>query len=337
MPRRFSQSSRSRRLASVGRPGRALVAVAAVATIALAGCGGSGSSASGKDATVTVDSPPNTSSAAAAYAASAGLFTKAGVDVTMHQHEGSQSTIVGLLSGSYPIVWATVPDILAAQAKGVGIQIVALGDEGAPGQIEVLSRGDSGITKPADLVGKKVAVPSPTSACVLAIPSILKQAGVDPAKVSLVTVPQVDHESTLKNKVADATCTPEPFQTELKNQLHPHAVMDIFSGSYKGMLIGAFVTTTKYAAAHPDVIAGFRSGLEQADAKANADPQVIRTLMPTYSGVDADIAKVIALPTYVKDVTATAPLEAVGDLMTKTGLLKTTPDLSTSFAPAAGS
>ncbi|MGW1163342.1 ABC transporter substrate-binding protein [Streptomyces sp. NPDC002513] len=323
--------------------------MAAISASALASCsgspgatsaapgGGTQAAAGGAASKITIDAPPNASSAAAAYGAASGTFEQAGIKVAMHTHQGSQSTIVGLMSGAYPVVWATVPDILAAQAKGVPISIVALGDQGAPGQIRVLSLADSGITKPADLVGKKVAIPSPTSACALAIPNLLKAAGVDAKQVKLVTVPQVDHESTLKNKVTDAVCTPEPFQSEIKQHLKTNVVLDLFTGGNKSMLIGAYVATNTYTQHNPKAVTAFRDGLTAANRKADSDQSVIRALIPQYSGVSDELAKSITLPTYIQNVTDTAALQSLADAMTANGLLTAKIDAGKSFAAPAPS
>ncbi|MER5917050.1 ABC transporter substrate-binding protein [Streptomyces sp. NPDC001982] len=323
--------------------------VAAVSASALASCSGSPgetsaasggktqAAADGSASTITIDAPPNASSAAAAYGASSGTFEQAGIKVAMHTHQGAQSTIVGLMSGAYPVVWATVPDILAAQAKGLPISIVALGDQGAPGQIRVLSLSDSGITRPADLVGKKVAIPSPTSACALAIPNLLKAAGVDAKQVQLVTVPQVDHESTLQNKVTDAVCTPEPFQSEIKQRLKTNVVLDIFTGGNTDMLIGAYVATNTYTQKNPKAVTAFREGLTAANQKADADQGVVRALIPRYSGVTDELAKGITLPTYIHNVTDTAALQSLADIMVDNGLLTAKIDAGKSFAAPAPS
>ncbi|QIY76440.1 ABC transporter substrate-binding protein [Streptomyces sp. RLB1-33] len=325
------------------------VIMAAVSASALVSCsgspgptpaasgGGTRTAAGGVASTITVDAPPNASSAAAAYGASSGTFEQAGIKVALHTHQGAQSTIVGLMSGAYPVVWATVPDILAAQAKGLPISIVALGDQGAPGQIRVLSRSDSGITKPADLVGKRVAIPSPTSSCALAIPNLLKAVGVDAKKVQFVTVPQVDHESTLQNKVTDAVCTPEPFQSEIKLHLKTNVVLDVFTGGNKDMLIGAYVATNAYVQKNPEAVTAFRDGLTAANQKADADQSVVRALIPKYSGVTDELAKSITLPTYIPNVTDTAALQSLADLMVDNGLLTAKIDAGKSFAAPAPS
>ncbi|MGW2937027.1 ABC transporter substrate-binding protein [Streptomyces sp. NPDC001156] len=323
------------------------ITMAVISASALASCSGSPgatSAASGGKtqaaadeaaSTITVDAPPNASSAAAAYGVSSGTFQQAGIKVAMHTHQGAQSTIVGLMSGAYPIVWATVPDILAAQAKGLPISIVALGDQGASGQIRVLSLAGSGIVKPADLVGKKVAIPSPTSSCALAVPNLLKAAGVDAKQVNLVTVPQVDHESTLQNKVTDAVCTPEPFQSEIKQHLKTKVVLDIFTGGNKDMLIGAYVATNTYVRKNPKAVTAFRDGLTAANRKADADQSVVRALIPKYSGVTDELANSITLPTYIQNVTDTAALQSLADLMVDNGLLTAKIDAGKSFtAPA---
>lgn len=317
-----------------------VVAVGAVLGVAatLAACSSASQAttdAKSGTAALVVDAPPNTSSAGAAYAASSGLFTKAGITVRMNRHQGAQSTIVGLLAGSYPIVWATISDILAGQAKGLPIKIVALGDAGSPGQIGVLTLPGSPVTKPADLIGKTVAIPSPTSACAIAIPELLKSEGVDPAGIKYVPVPQVQHEATLQNKVADAVCTPEPFQTQIKQALKARVVLDVFSGATKGMLVGGFVTTQAYAQKNPAVIKDFRTGLTQADQQVNAQPSLLRALLPTYTGIDASLAKVVALPTYEPDVTSVANLRAFADQMRSVGMLSKPADVAAAFAASS--
>ena len=205
-----------RRLA---RPSRlASAAIAALAATALvAGCdtgSGSGSSAA-TTASITVAAVPGPGDAPLYVAAShGGLFSKAGLKVTIEPYPSVSKALQALEAGHVDVAAADYADFLyaAASTRRTDLRIVADGYHAAPGVMEVVARPDSGITSPRQLVGKTIGTPEPSgipfrtgapySLETIATQSVLQSDGVDPAQVKWKPLPQTG----LINALADHQC-----------------------------------------------------------------------------------------------------------------------------------
>lgn len=314
---------------------RIAAALAGVATLAVTSAcsttdttaapgSGSGSGPAPGGAAVVVDAPATTSSSAVYLGARNGGFAKAGVTVQAHNHTSSDSPLVGLLGNAYPIVWDNAADYLLAVQKKLAVTVVGLSDLGRPGQLDVLAKADSPIRSLRDLPGHSVAIPGTTSSCALTIPAQLRAAGLDPKSVKLVPVALPDEGSALQRGIVDAVCAPEPFLSTIRKTVRTRSVSDQFTGPLTDTLVGVYVTTTSYADQHPDAIAAFRKALAAENTALNADPDALRKAVPTFTRVDASLAAGMKLPGFATNVTDTAPLRKLAELMQQAGMLTST-------------
>jgi NitT/TauT family transport system substrate-binding protein len=90
--------------------------------------------------------------------------------------------------------------------------------------------------------------------------------------------------------------------------------------------MSGYITTQTWASAHPAAAKAFQTALEKGNAYANANPSVVRSVIPSYTTMTAAAAATVPLGTYPGTLTTTA-LQSIATLM-KGGGLSTPSDVS---------
>ncbi|GAA3933847.1 ABC transporter substrate-binding protein [Actinomadura viridis] len=168
----------------------ATIATALLPALALtAGCGGGDSdettSASGKKltkVTLTLNWYPYGEHAPFYYGKKQGIFEKHGIDLQINAGQGSQKTVQATGAGQTDFGWADTPALLAAVDKGMPVK--SLGVYLQTTAASVQSFTETGIKKPADLKGKRIAGTA-GDALSRTFPAFLKKNGMSEADVPI--------------------------------------------------------------------------------------------------------------------------------------------------------
>jgi NitT/TauT family transport system substrate-binding protein len=113
-----------------------------------------------------------------------GWYEAAGLDVSIAEGTGSLSTAQSVAAGNDTFGLVDATSMITANAQGAGLKMVA-NMRGRNG-LAVIVRKDSGITTPAGLEGKKLAITPPGTFFSNLWPLYAKAASVDASKVNLV-------------------------------------------------------------------------------------------------------------------------------------------------------
>jgi NitT/TauT family transport system substrate-binding protein len=170
---------------SAGRPlpGRLLAGVAAL-VLALAGATCARADTSVK---FSLNFKPDGSNAAWFLAAERGYFKEAGLDVALDASSGVADVVQRLGAGTYDLGFADLGTLIEFAGRNPQQAPVALMVLYARSPLAVVSLRKAGISKPADLVGKRIGAPANDGAFRL-WPTFAKAAGVDPSKILLQNV-----------------------------------------------------------------------------------------------------------------------------------------------------
>jgi NitT/TauT family transport system substrate-binding protein len=143
------------------------------------------------------------------YAKSLGLYEKAGIDLTIEEGRGSATTAQMVATGQTDVGFADAPAAMQLRAKGAPVKIVApiLQTNG----FAIMSLEELNIRKPADLVGKRVAVQQGTAQTTL-LDAIFKSNGIEPSKVQIISIDPSAFVGTLIEKKVDAILGGADFQ-----------------------------------------------------------------------------------------------------------------------------
>lgn len=187
-------------------PRRRLGLAAAGATLALAGCGGKaeaktpGSAGARASVSLLLDWNPNPDHVTIYTAQQTGAFSRAGVDVAIHNPGNTADAAKQVSLGQVDVAVSYEPDTLIAVAQGLDvISVAAL----IPTCLtSLIARKDSGISGAADLAGKTVAL-SGLASQKPSVEYIARKAGVDPASITMPNVQQSLNQALLTGK-ADA-------------------------------------------------------------------------------------------------------------------------------------
>lgn len=130
-----------------------------------------------------------------------GYFKEAGLDVTIDAGQGSAGAVNRVASGAYQMGFADINALVEYDTANPdkAIKSVMMVYDAAPFGVYALKK--SGITKPADLVGKKLGSPVFDASYKL-FPAFAKAAGIDPASVQRVNMdPSLREAMLLKGEV----------------------------------------------------------------------------------------------------------------------------------------
>src|SRR5882724_10408860 len=193
------------------RVGRASIAAAAglAITVLAAACSSSGSTSGSGTSTSAASSPssskletthivvgalPVVDTAGLYLALKNGYFKQAGLDVTVTPIQQSTAALPDMLHGTVDIVaGANYVSWFQAQAKGAAsLKVLASGAVCTPTTFGVLALPSSGITKPANLAVKTIAVNLTNNVQTLTANTMLKAAGVNPSSVHYIVIPFPD-------------------------------------------------------------------------------------------------------------------------------------------------
>lgn len=297
--------------------------LAATAT-ATAGCG-STTAATGTTAAltpVTVAVVPLADAVPVYIAQQDGYFTRAGLDVTIKRTAQSTAATADMVHGAVDVIAAAnYVNFFSAQAKGtLNIKVLAAGTACGKNTEDVLAMPGSGITKPADLAGKTIAVNIAPNIQTLTINRQLQADGVNPASVHYVVIPFAHMAEALKARQVDAISEVEPFLSQAEVGEGAQPVLEQCTGPTVSIPLGGYIATAAWTSAHPATARAFQHAIEQAQAVAATNQALVEKLLPLYMPITKQIAGIVNLNTYQTSLDP-VPLQRLADLMQKGGML----------------
>jgi NitT/TauT family transport system substrate-binding protein len=264
-------------------------------------------------------------------AAKNGLFSKAGLKVTIKSYPSVRAELQALKQGQVDVVEGDYADFFyaAAHSPRLGLRVVADGYHAAPGVMEVLAAPNSGITTPQDLVGKTVGTVQPQvipvkpgqpySLETIATQSVVTSDGVNPATVTWVRLPVGGLVSALKHRKVDAIVAQEPYIYDAESQLGAVEVLDSCSGATASLPLSGYFTVQSFVEEHVAALRDFRSALEQTQANAVLSGPV-HTVVAHYTKIGMQAASLVTIGAYPTSLQA-ASLQRVATLMFNAGVL----------------
>ena len=313
------------------RAGRlSLAAVGGLAVAVLAACTSSGSSTSATTAsahlektTVNVGALPVVDSAGLYLARQNGFFKQAGLTVNISTVTQSPLAIPEMQKGRIDVVSGAnyVSFFQAATVKNLPVKLLVDGESCTADTFEVLAKPTSGITTPAGLAHKRIAVNITNNIQTMLTNIALQAAGVNPASVTYVRVPFPDMGSALKSGAVDAISVVEPFITENELKVGAQPVMSTCDGPTANFPISRYFALSSFVQKYPNTARAFVAALERGQALADSNRADVEEILPTYiKGLNANQAAVVNLGQYPTALDITH-LQRVADAMAKADLV----------------
>ena len=315
-------------LAALGVVGLLAACGGADDTTASAGSKSASDTGAKCNADVTVANLAVSNAAAVVLGVQKGFFKDEGLNVTLRDTQ-AQSTQPAVVSGEAQFAFTNVPAVIAATSNGLPIRVVASAAaypaKGDPPSIEVVAKAGSGITKPKDLEGKKIAVDTLYQLPHLSLIQAARAAGVDPSTFKISEVPYPAMQAAVESGQVDAADMGDPFLTNAVKAGFTE-VLPNNQGLKDGAVQAVWVTSAQYLASDADVVACFQRAVKTSNEYAVAHLDEVRNALPTFTKVPAPLAAVIRMPDYSATLDK-KPFEDYMTLMLENKVIKKEVDL----------
>jgi NitT/TauT family transport system substrate-binding protein len=312
--------------------GGLIAALVAGLVLALAGCGGDDSSKSGGGGsagpkTITVGTLPIANAAPMYLGMQKGFFEAEGLKIKPHVGEGGAALIPALMSNQDQFAFVGVIPAITAVAKSLPIKIVTSSDDAAATeerdwQTLVVPKGSS-IHGVDDLPGKTIAVNALRGLAEVVISRSLEKQGVDYHKVKLLEIPFPEMPAALEDHRVDAALLTEPFLSAVLarggTQIDAPSVETLPSFPN-----GVYVASAKYIQQNADVVDRFSRAMNKSLDYAQAHPDEVRKIIPTFTKTPAAAAAKLRLPAFDSKLDQKG-IELEAQLTAKYGIIEKAP------------
>jgi NitT/TauT family transport system substrate-binding protein len=203
-----------------------------------------------------------------------------------------------IVGGSVQIAGNNLFSLVPGHERGVPLTIIAPGavfdktDEN--GYVGLVVKKSSTLKTGEDFTGKTVGVNDLKGFDAMAVMSWIDKTGGDSSKVNFVEMPAPSAGPAVAAGRIDATILTIPYLSEMLKTGEVKVLTDAYSAIAPSYLGLAWVTTTAFADAHPDLIARFGRVIHDANLYVNGHHEATVQMM-------ADLAKVD--PSRVRGVT----------------------------------
>ncbi len=278
-------------------PGRRTAGIAGMflAMCLLAACGGDESQAEGPGGktSLTVGVMATADLAPLYMARKDGLFAAEGLTVEPVVASGGAAQITSMVAGDIDITYSNYVSVLEAAKKGLPLRIIRENNRSGPQGIYAMA---DGISKPAELAGKKIAVNSLGNIQELTARAVLQSYGVDPSTLTFVELPPPEMLSALERGDVDAAWLVEPFVTLASQTSDVARVVSAFEGPTEDLPVAGWTATEQFVQENPDEVAAFVRAMDQAMSRAQAHPKALEQTIPTYTDISAGLAHQLSEP-----------------------------------------
>lgn len=262
-----------------------------------------------------------------------GLFARHGLAVNRTVIPNASYTTTALFSGSGQVGTLSPIPLIQASSAGLGLVAIATSDI-VPSAIHsgIVVRDDSPIRTAQDLTGKRVAVAGINGALHVLTRKWLSDNGIDPGRVTFVELPFSQMADALRAGQVDAITSIDPFMTRITEAKAGRSIFDLLNASPDGTASAFYACTADWAEAHPEAVAGFRAGLDDAGQFIAAHPDQAKRILADYTKLPAQAIEQTPLPNFKFPATK-IQVQYWADIALKQGLIDREPDAAALVLP----
>lgn len=227
-----------------------ILVILSLCTSLLGGCGTVPATSTPKemtDVTIAMGFIPNVQFAPFYVAMEKGYFEEEGLNVSFNY--GFDTDLIKLLAADeHQFVVGSGDQVILARAQGLPIVYVLNWFQQFP--VSIVSLKETGISEPADLIGKVVGTPVMFGASYIGWKALAMSAGIPEEQVTLQAIGYTQVASLLEGRVDAAVCytANEPVQLRVTG----HEVHEILVSDYVNMVSNGLLTNEKTIRERPD-------------------------------------------------------------------------------------
>jgi NitT/TauT family transport system substrate-binding protein len=276
-----------------------------------------------QEATLRIATIPIDVGAEVFYARDAGFFKKAGLDAQIQPITNGGAIAAAVASGAVDVGFSNLVSIATAFKRGVPITIIApagLYSTKTPSSVCVVAQ-NSPIKSAKDLTGKVFATNGLKNIAEFGPRAWIDKNGGDSSTVSFIEMPFPAMSAALAQGHIAAALLAEPSATEFKSSTR--VLSKCFDGIAPNFMISAYIATTKWATAHPDLVQKFQQAIRETAAWANKNHDKTAEMLAKEAKISPDVVRAMNRSVY-PERTDPAMIQPVIDVTAKYGALNAT-------------
>jgi NitT/TauT family transport system substrate-binding protein len=233
---------------------------------------------------------PTDSTAQVYYAQDLGYFRDAGFDVHITSIQSTSAIVSAIMGGGIDIGSVTVSSAANARARGLGVKFIAPAGlyVSTASTAELVTIKGSHLKKPADFVGKTIAVNGLSDLVYFSSRAWLDAGGVDSTKAKYVELSLPEMLDALKQRRVDAAVLIEPFYAAASDEVQVVAPVDDYVS--KRLLASGWLASDTWLQAHPDLAARFIAVMKKTAEWANAHRTQSAEILLRYTKLTPSVA-----------------------------------------------
>ena len=258
-----------------------------------------------------------------------GFFKDENLEIQPQLAEGGAAIVPSVVSGDYQFGFSNVTSLVSAASMNLPVQIVSQGVLAGTGPDDawdgvVVPKG-SDIKEPKDFEGKSVAVNTLNNIGPLVMNESMEKAGADYTKIKYVEVPFPEMNAALEAGRVDAAWEVEPAFSGGK-AAGGKAIMHPYEETAPNLTVATYFATKDYIAKNGDVVDRFKRAVEKSLDYAQQNPDEVRKVIGTYTGIPQEVLDKITLPQWKADLNEPT-IQTNIDLSKKFGFIEEAPSL----------
>jgi NitT/TauT family transport system substrate-binding protein len=265
-----------------------------------------------------------------------GFFSGRGIDLALMQEQGGAAIVKGVLAGKYQFGFSNVTSLMAAQADGAPLRVVANGvaSTGRAGRdfSAIVVPYASPVRSAKDLAGKRIAVNTLRNLGDTTVRQSVRKAGGDPKNIRFIAMPFSTMPNALQAGQIDAAWVVEPQLSEAIT-MGAQVVTSNLVDTAPNLTVAAYFTGPTPAGQDPTLVKRFTEAVNESLRYAAEHPDEVRAVVGTYTQITETVRIMMILPNWPNAINR-ASVERLAVLGEADGMFSRPPVLDQLLPPA---